>query len=581
MKTLLSPVILIVLLATTALAEGSGIRAFVDRTAAQPGESIRLTVINETGKDASVDTSAIQDFRVMTGGTSTNVQIVNGKMSRSASYTYTLIPRKTGRLIIPRLQVKAGKKVYQTDEIRISVSNAPGRKDGREPVYVEAVVSNPSPYEGEQIVYIFRVFHQVQISNARLQAPSFSAFTAEEIGKPKSYQRIIDGKRFDVSEIRYMIIPLQAGKITIEPASLQCRVMKPRQRQRRSAFESFFDDPFFGRGETEARIFETQPLTVQVKPLPAYRQDTPFSGLVGRFTVQTELDHASLTVGDSATLALTVQGTGNIMDAEAPALVIPEGFKTYADNPEEDIELTEAGYAGKRIFRTALVPMKAGEFSLPAVHFIYFDIEKEDYRTVSTRPLSVRVEPAEERDTLETYSPFDPGQRPPVLKKRVRVTGRDILPLNESLDALRHRKSLSFFAFLALILGPCVCYLVCRGILSFVGKETSPSLLMAGKAASALKQAGRDTDDEAFLTCLYHATVSAIRSRAGIVGEALTYAEAEQMLRSTKVSGQIVDQTVSLLSRIESAKFGGSSLDSSSRSRLHKEAKTLIDRLLK
>jgi len=582
MKIPLTPVMLIMFLAAPTLAAGSEIRAFVDRTSVDPGESIRLTVANETGEDASVDTSVIRDFKVISGGTSTNVQIVNGKMSRSISYTYTLIPRKTGRLTVPRMRAKVGKKIYQTKEIHISVAGTPGREDSSESVYVEASVSNRSPYEGEQIIYVFRLFHQIQVTNARLQAPSFSGFTAKEIGKPRSYRQILKGKRFDVSEVRYVLIPLKAGKVTIEPASLQCRIVRSRQQRRRSSFDSFFDDPFFRREETEPRIFETQPLAIQIRPLPPYRQNTPYSGLVGRFSVEAQIDHTALEVGDSTTLAVTIQGTGNIMDAEAPALAIPDGFKTYADNPEEDIRLTEVGYSGKRIFRTALVPMETGEFRLPPVRLSYFDSAKKNYQTAETTPFVIRVAPAEEEDVLETYTSSDAGERRPVLKKKVRITGRDILPLYQSLDALTHQRTLSVPAFIVLMIGPCVLYLILRAVLSFLRKDTSPSLLMADRAANALKQAVKNTDEnDAFLTQLYRAVVSAIRSKAGAMGEALTYAEAENMLRSTHVAGETVDRTVSLLSRIESAKFGGSSMDPDSRSKLYREAKALIDELLR
>ena len=76
-----------------------------------------------------------------------------------------------------------------------------------------------------------------------------------------------------------------------------------------------------------------------------------------------EIENTRLAVGDSTTLTVTVQGRGNIMDAQAPQPALPEGLKTYADTPEEQIRLGADGYEGKKVFRTALVPVQAGNCS--------------------------------------------------------------------------------------------------------------------------------------------------------------------------------------------------------------------------
>ena len=57
------------------------IQAGVDRTQMGSGESLELTVSVKDG-EGSVDISPIRDFKVMSGGTSTSVQIINGRMSK-------------------------------------------------------------------------------------------------------------------------------------------------------------------------------------------------------------------------------------------------------------------------------------------------------------------------------------------------------------------------------------------------------------------------------------------------------------------------------------------------------------------
>jgi len=565
------------LLAVGPGAQAADIRAFVDRNDINPGESVQLTVTS-SGGDATIDTAPIQDFRVVSSGSSSNIQIINGQMSRNLSYAYTLVPLKTGPLAIPPLTVVVDGTSYQTRGIQVTVSRQPQGEKRSESVFVDGTVSDRQPFEGEQIIYTFRLFHQVQVSNARLQRPSFSGFTAKEIEGPKSYRKIVGGKQYEVSEVRYVLIPLTAGERTIEPASLQCRVPKPRQRRRRSGFDSFFDDSFFGRGNVEARVFQTEPIPVRVKPLPLRIDKEPFSGLVGDFTITAQLENDTLKVGDSTTLSVVIEGTGNIVDAEEPVVSVPDAFKVYKDSPEEEIHLTETGYSGKKVFRIALVPMKAGEYHLPPIRLGYFDNSEETHRMGTTRSLALRVLPSDEKEELSIFTGPAAAPERSVPKRQVTLIGRDILPLSEGLDALRHREPMSLHLFLILLIGPAAAYLLVIGLRAITRKGTDPATQMAARAAAALKEADSE-DSDLFLTHLYRALVSTVLSKAGVNGESLTYAEVKEILRVQGYAEAIGKEAARLLEQIESAKFSGTSMDQASKTRLYSETRTLIGEL--
>ena len=74
------------------------IRATVDRNQIAAGESIQLKV-TVTGGDPEVDTSAITDFTVHSRGTSSQIQFINGRMSRQVIYSslYRTAPKRQVR----------------------------------------------------------------------------------------------------------------------------------------------------------------------------------------------------------------------------------------------------------------------------------------------------------------------------------------------------------------------------------------------------------------------------------------------------------------------------------------------------
>ena len=552
------------------------IQAVVDRTQIGPGESLELTV-SVKGGEGTVDISPIRDFKVMSGGTSTSVQIINGRMSREVNYTYTLIPLKEGRLVIPPLTVMTDKTTQKTAEIVVTVSPKTQEKTGREDVFAEGKVSNSSPYEGEPIVYTFKLFNAVQIANARFQKPEFSGFTAKEVEKSqKTYRTVMNGREYNVTDLTILLVPVGAGPKTIDPAILECDLVR-RQNTRRSPF-GMLDDPFFGQGRLERRVIRTEPLSVTVKPLPPFDGKGQFSGLVGAFQIQSEVDKTTLNVGESATLSVTVSGTGNIMDAAAPEIAIPDAFKSYKDAPQENIQPGMNGYTGEKVFRTALVPLKEGQYTLEPIALNFFDVSSGQYQTRLTAPVSITVHPSREKDKIEVYS--SPASEAKPLKKNVEFTGRDILPLKEDMNALETQKAMTTAWFWAFLLAPALLCLGVKVFLTLTTKKDDPSSLMAQRADQALKDACKpDVSAEVFLTCLSRSLISILLARAGVKGESLTYAEAETILKSGGFSEEAARSATRLLERIDSARFSGQEMDSRSRETLLSETRELVRKI--
>jgi len=558
--------------ALSAAASAADVRAFVDRNRAITGESIQL-IVAVSGAAADVDVRPIQDFKVISTSTSTNVQISNGQTTREVRYIYTLLALKEGRLTIPRLPVRSGGKTYYTNRIEVQVSGQPAADEDTRDVFVQARVSEPAPFVGQQIIYTFKLSHAVQITNARFQPPEFEGFHAEEIENRKSYRSIISGRQYITTEVAYVLVPISAGGKTINSASLRCGIVRPNQR-RRDPFGSVFNDPFFARTQAVPKVFHTKPMTVNVKPLPPHSGAIAFSGLVGTFDIRLNLESKELKVGDSTTLAVTVAGSGNIMDAQAPPLPLPQEFKAYADTPHEEIRLEPKGYSGKKVFRTALVPMSAGEFKLPGIELNYFDTSRAQFITRKTKPITFVVTPAAAGDTLAVYSP--PASAAKSLKKKVAFTGRDILPVKEDMDAIDAYRSVSVIGFLLWLAAPGCLFAAVQVTLLLTKRTDDPAGIMIKKSQTTLKRTGKTNAETEFFSSLHKAVTAMILSKAGSMSESLTNAEAEQILLSKGFGAETASQAVRLLEIIESAQYSGKNTDGASRQQLLTQTRKFI-----
>ncbi|MCB2147191.1 MAG: BatD family protein [Deltaproteobacteria bacterium] len=562
------------LLAATATADAATVRAVVDRNKATVGESISLQVIIDGG-EGEVDLSGLADFKTIPRGSSSSFQMINGKTSRQLIHNYVLIPLKAGNLTIPAIPVTIDGKVHYSAPISVTVSREPPAASGQRDVYVTADVSEPSPWIGQQIVYTFRLFNAVQVADAKFQAPEFNGFNAEELENRKSYRTVINGREFIVTEVVFILVPVKTGELEIERAVLQVSLLQRSRRPR--PFSGM--DAFFGRGEMTTRVLESNPIAVQVRDLPSRPQGTSFSGLVGRFEISSSLDKTAIQVGDSATLAVTISGTGNIMDAPEPTIPAPAEFKAYADHPEEQIQPGPQGYSGSKIFRTALVPVKPGQYRIDPVVLTYFDVESGQYRDISTSAFDITVAPSETAATDIDVFRAAPAQTPS-LKKRVEFTGRDILPLKEGLETLTPQRYMSPLWFGVFLIIPVLGFMLTGTIVRMTRRDDSPGRIMADRTRQAIKTAAAaDSTDADFLSALYRALVSAILGRQGVLGTSLTWSEASDQLLEIGWNRDDAAATARLLEEIESFNYSGGRLDEEKRADLLDRTRQAVRRL--
>ena len=267
-----------------------------------------------------------------------------------------------------------------------------------------------------------------------------------------------------------------------------------------------------------------------MKPLPSVPPGNTFSGLVGSFDVTANLEKTDIRVGDSTTLAVSINGSGNIMDAPSPTVPIPDGFKSYADNPETQVQAGTQGYSGSKTFRTALVPVQPGQFRIDPIVLTYFDVAAGEYRNATTIPFDLTVSASETASgDIDVFraTPLDTLS----LKKKVDFTGRDILPLKDELDALESRRSLSPYWFAFLLFIPVAIFSAAGIVTRLTRKDESPHRIMADRARQALKAASTTAiEDDEFLSALHRALVSAIHAKQHIMGSSLTWSEAKERL---------------------------------------------------
>ena len=565
------------------------VRSYVDRNQISLEDYVNLTIeVIGSDVDIDIDMSVVKDFQILSRQTGTSVQIINNSVTKKTNYNYHLIPLRKGALQIPPIIVNVGSGTLKTKKIIVEVSELSKTAKLQQGVFVEARISDSKPFPGEQIIYTFKFYNDnsAVIRDIRFQSPNFNGFTVKKIKDDKSYVTRVSGKNHNVTELNYVLIPLKPGKLTIESAILQFHIFSGKSSKRRSIFDSFFDEPFFSSSQFKRKMLKSNPLEILVEPLPKYTGNLEYTGLVGKFELKTLIEDSEIEMGDSTTLSVIIQGTGNIMDAAKPVIDIPKGFKVYTDNPEEDITMNEKGFSGKKVFRFALVAIDSiepGQYDFKPFSLLFFNPQDGKYEVASSRALSIMVNAAKfgkEKEEVKVFSAPDDTKLPAIKKRKVEFSGRDILPIKKELDAIKDDKALSFVTFLILLLSPGLIFSGLWLYFTLINQNISPKQLMAKRAQDALckaKKSGIKRED--FLSSLHRALIFALYSKAGTKGESLTYEEAKEILRNKKSTQETIDHVISILKKIETARYDGLATDSYTKDELFNLTKGAVKKL--
>ena len=510
--------------------------AFVDKTRVTLGDVINFTISLDDGGITPDISQLKKHFAIMEQGRASSVKIINGNYSKKIFFKYSLVPKATGVFIIPPINING----QFTKEIKITVVKNSIKVIGDKKVFIDNLISNSSPFINEQIIYTFKIYHRVQVTNLNFSAPDFKGFMAKPIKPNKMYRENIEGLLFNVTEVSYILIPIKEGKIKIEGAELHFGIVL------QNAQNSFFSDPFFGRMRVQRKVLNAKTLELNVKKLPPYKKN--FSQIVGKIAIDVNIDKKKIKAGESVTLSIKIEGSGNLMDIEDVKVALPKSFKIYKDTPEENINLTEAGYSGTKIFRFAIVPLKSGSFTIKPIEVSFFDIVEKKYKLLKSDPITLFVKKADVKDVV--INKKNGG----VSKKEVEFLEKDILPLKTNFSSLKNNEALSINRFILLSVIPIVLFGLLKILLLFFNAKISDARFMLKKSDIAFKKAKKFDSD--FLSNLTNALNYAILAIKGERGESLSYEEAKKIV--TEKKGAILAETVvKFLEQIDSAKYSG------------------------
>lgn len=401
-RVLLNPVtalfmLVMMLLSIPVTLQATEIKTAVDHDPVGLNETFTLTYELDQSPDSPPDFSPLQDnFELLNQGQSSSTRWVNGKVTSSIRWKLVLRPLRAGKLEIPAVQF--GSDVSTAMEITAieAAKFRPQRDNGSDHIAIEVEASPESAYVQQQIIYTIRLLLNTNISsNSMLSPPGLKGAKAsiQQLGKDTQYTTQRQGSNWQVIERRYAVTPLSSGVLDFEPAHFEGQLIQ--QQQRPQQYDPFFN--MFNSIRGPVKHLFSDPLSVEIKPRPddfSGKLWLPASNL--KIQGQWSIPHDELETGEPATLTITVEADG--LTAEqlpVPEIVFPTGLKSYDDQPERRDDATKNGIRGVMLKKVAVVPTKAGSYSIPALEIPWWNINTDKMEIARLDAINIKASGAD------------------------------------------------------------------------------------------------------------------------------------------------------------------------------------------
>lgn len=544
------------------------------------GEQFRLGfTLNDRGTDLQLPD--LSNFDVLMGPStsqSSSIQIINGKTTQSSSFSYIFILRakKEGKFTIRPASIKVGGKTYESNSLSIEVvkgqpQQASGGQGGgqssqqddtptgnvsKDNLFVRIAVDKTNVSKGEQILATVKLYisQNVPLNGFdEVKLPSYEGFWTKDIDVPSQVnftREVYNGRIYQVGVLKKTILfPQQIGNIRIDPFEITCLV---RQRVRQQ--QSFFDDFFDNYRVVKAKVV-SDPLTIAVKDLP--NQPANYSGAVGNFNFTGEMDKTNAKSNEAMTLKLTVSGTGNLNLINPPKIELPQDFEAYEPKTTDRTMASDNGMSGSVTFEYLFIPRYAGNFTIPAVQFVYFNPATRQFVTKSTEAFNLRIEKGKDDANAATVSSYS--------KEDVKMIGKDIRFIKQNKAKLKPKGSsfygtLEFYGiFILSLIGFAVFYVLNRKKIEESKNITLVKNKRANKVAlKRLKEASvflKNNQAEKFYEAVIKALWGYLSDKLSIPLADLNREKASAALLEKGISQDVVTELMKIIDDCEFARY--------------------------
>lgn len=351
--------------------------------------NLEVSFVNEDKERYKID--GIDNFDVLSKGSSNSYNVINGKTTSMKSDIYRLKPKKDGEFTLKVITEKGNEK-----SILIDVKENKQLDKAMEGRFtLKADIPKNSYYFGEKIPFQENFISTVNISSfSQVKAPNFQDFSVKDMTQytNNSYvqnQIEYDGKQaIELNIFKGILQANSSGEKNITTSEV--KVGEPTR-------------DFFYENTT---IVGGKDIKIDIKPLPVNAPKN-FKDIVGTLNFQEDWKNKEVNVGQAITLTLTLSGSGNLALLDNLPIENQKEFNIFQSVKNYNEGLKGDSYYNEKIFEVAFIPKQSGIEKTPEIVIPYFNTKTEKYENIIIPSQVIKVTgDSVQNDVTTTNSPI-------------------------------------------------------------------------------------------------------------------------------------------------------------------------------
>jgi BatD DUF11 like domain len=371
------------------------------------------TRLRAQGISPNVDLTLLtKDFELGVPRETHRFNISRDRGRSTSELTVELFPRRPGKFVIPSFTVDN----VSSRPVQVQVHK--GAADATPEVFTRSGVSKEDVWQREQVIVYLDLYHRVELKSAKLGGDIDIEPLQLELHKLKESQRqeTVRGLSYNVERTEWAITPFLSEDYKIYLPDIW--IVTSDERKIRLPFEEQH---------------------IGVKALP---DNVPPLAMIGKPEISQHgfKDAAHVDQVSPWTITIRTPASPTTLPDELPGLNTPGNLKIYHDAAERNFDQESTPVMSVASYRFYLIPLAAGQFTLPEIRIPYFDPQRGvmDVATLAGQTLVVEA-------AVQSATPSATASLPP-------ISAREIITTTGSRETSLVWKSLSIAALILWLL---------------------------------------------------------------------------------------------------------------------------------
>jgi hypothetical protein len=351
---------LLIIIAFIPFSVYASVVASVNTDSVELGEAVTYS-LNLSGNDiARPNITTLCDSDIISTGSSTSINMINGRVNKSYILSYKFLPQKSCE--ITPSEVKIDGVIEKSNTVSIKVMPVSASQDKDFILRLESSKNDVLVGESFEVSLIFKQKRGSRAVDSEFSSPEFKGFWIKNESAPTNY---VDGV-YNVSKVVYTLSAQRQGALEVPNAKMRIAFRV----KARDSWGAFIP-------QVKWKTYFSNNLKINVKALP---QNIKF---VGDFKIKASVDNTQINANEAVNLSLEVTGTGNLEDMTT--------FKPSMENAnvfDEKIKQEKNKITQKMAF------VANDDFIIPSFSIKYLDLKTKQIKTISTKEIKIKVKNA-------------------------------------------------------------------------------------------------------------------------------------------------------------------------------------------